>query len=93
MCGFLEGRFRDKQYIQFQSEYRVNLIGRFGATVFAGFGNVMPKFYKLDPGSLKVAGGFGFRFNINRKDPANVRIDVGFGKNTQGVYITFGEAF
>ena len=93
MRGYLEGRFRDKQYMQAQAEYRVNVIGRFGLTAFAGIGNVMPKLNEFDPSSLKFAAGGGFRFNINRKDPANVRIDVGFGKNSTGIYVTFGEAF
>jgi len=92
MRGYLEGRFRDKQYLQVQSEYRVNVIGRFGITAFAGFGNVMPRLNEFDPSSLKFAAGAGLRFNINRKDPANVRIDVGFGKNSTGIYVTFGEA-
>jgi hypothetical protein len=95
MRGYLEGRYRDKQYIQLQAEYRLNLIGRFGITTFGGLGNVMPKLNAFDPATIKAAVGFGLRFNINRKDPANVRIDFGYGfeKNATGVYITFGEAF
>lgn len=95
MRGYLEGRYRDKQYFQLQAEYRVNLVGRFGATTFAGMGNVMPKLSEFDPSEIKAAVGFGLRFNINRKDPANVRIDFGYGfePGAKGVYITFGEAF
>ena len=95
MRGYLEGRYRDKQYIQLQAEYRVNIIGRFGATCFAGTGNVMPTINEFEIQYTKAAVGFGFRFNINRKDPANVRIDFGYGfeKNASGVYVTFGEAF
>ncbi len=93
--GYLEGRYRDKQYLQLQAEYRWNVIGRFGVTAFGGVGNVMPKLLEFDPTTIKAAVGFGFRFNINRRDPANVRIDFGYGfeKNANGVYITFGEAF
>lgn len=95
MRGYLEGRYRDKQYFQMQAEYRVNLIGRFGMTAFGGFGNVMPRLGEFDPATIKGAMGMGFRFNINRKDPANIRIDFGYGfeKGANGVYITFGEAF
>lgn len=95
MRGYLEGRYRDKQYLQAQAEYRVKLVGRFGVTTFAGVGNVMPGFSDFDPAYIKAAAGFGLRFNINRKDQANVRIDFGYGfeKNAEGVYITFGEAF
>lgn len=95
MRGYFEGRYRDKQYIQLQAEYRATLIGRFGGTLFAGTGNVMPSLGQFEFNSLKAAVGFGLRFNINRKDPANVRIDFGYGfeKDAKGVYITFGEAF
>ncbi len=95
MRGYLEGRYRDKQCVQIQAEYRRNIIGRFGATAFLGTGNVMPRLNEFDPSSMKAAAGVGLRFNINRRDPANVRIDFGWGfeKNTQGVYVTFGEAF
>jgi hypothetical protein len=95
MRGYVEGRYRDKQYIELQAEYRAKIIGRFGGTLFAGTGNVMPNISEFDFGALKAAVGFGLRFNINRKDPANVRIDFGYGfeKDAKGVYITFGEAF
>lgn len=95
MRGYIEGRYRDKQYIQLQTEYRATIIGRFGGTLFAGAGNVMPRIGDFQMNSVKAAVGFGLRFNINRKDPANVRIDFGYGfdKEAKGVYITFGEAF
>lgn len=95
MRGYLDGRYRDKQYIQLQTEYRATIIGRFGGTLFAGAGNVMPRIGDFQMNSVKAAVGFGLRFNINRKDPANVRIDFGYGfeKDAKGVYITFGEAF
>jgi len=95
MRGYLDGRYREEQYIQFQAEYRATIIGRFGGTLFAATGNVMPDIASFVMTSLKATVGFGIRFNINRKDPANVRIDFGYGfeKDAKGVYITFGEAF
>ena len=93
--GYLKGRFRDFNAYQLQSEYRVNLIGRFGATTFVGLGNVLPKLGDIDLDKMKVAAGAGLRFNINRKDPTNVRIDFGWSlvDESKGLYITFGEAF
>ena len=90
--GYFEGRFRDKNAFQFQAEYRANIIGRFGMTAFGGLGQVNDK---LDEAFSKMiySGGVGLRFNINRKDPANVRLDFGFTKESQGFYIGFGEAF
>ena len=93
--GYLEGRYRDHLSLQLQAEYRRNLIGRFGMTGFLGVGNVSPGFNDIILEKVKAAVGLGIRFNVNRKDPANVRIDYGIGieDGIQGLYITFGEAF
>ena len=91
--GYLQGRYRDKFAVQFQAEYRVNLIGRFGMTVFAGIGQVNNKLAMELFSNIKNSAGFGFRFNVNKKDPANVRLDFGFTKESYAFYIGFGEAF
>lgn len=93
--GYIKGRFRDQNAFQIQSEYRFNIVGRLGATTFLGMGNVLPKLDNWDFETLKVAIGAGLRFNVNRKDTANVRIDFGWSvvDNNNGLYITFGEAF
>ena len=95
MRGYILGRFRNLLSTQLQAEFRWTLIGRLGMTFFGGVGNVLPRLIELDPRDMKAALGTGLRFNINRKDPANVRIDFGFGltDNSQALYITFGEAF
>jgi len=90
--GYLEGRYRDDFALQLQSEYRVNIIGRFGMTAFAGLAQVGGS-EKFSFQQIAYSGGFGFRFNINRKDTANARIDFGFTEESQGIYISFGEAF
>ena len=90
--GYLEGRFRDKNALQFQAEYRVNLIGRFGMTAFTGVGQVNDHFDEAFS-KLIYSGGLGLRYNINKKDPANVRLDFGFTQESRGFYIGFGEAF
>jgi outer membrane protein assembly factor BamA len=91
--GYLYGRFRDNHAIQIQGEFRRNLIGRFGFTVFGALGNVADRFDNFQFNKTKVGGGAGLRFNINRKDTANVRIDWGWTPESNGLYITFGEAF
>lgn len=94
MRGYLEGRYRDLLSSQLQAEFRWNFWGRLGMTTFAGLGNVLPN-VSPEPSDIKAAAGAGLRFNINRKDPANVRVDYGFSltDKVQAVYITFGEAF
>ena len=93
MRGYLLGRFRDKHSIQAQTEYRRLIFGRFGAVAFAALGNVMPNLKALEITNTKWTVGAGLRYNINPADPAYIRVDYGFGKDTSGFYITFGEAF
>jgi len=93
MRGYTTGRYRDNHMLEAQTEYRFKVIGRFGMTTFVSVGNVMGDKRGWKWKDYKYAYGVGLRYNINKSDPANLRLDVGFGKDTQGVYITFGEAF
>ena len=93
MRGYLLGRYRDNNALQFQGEYRLNIFWRIGATVFGGVGNVYPQVGDFRLADSKYTYGLGLRFNTNPNDPANVRIDWGWGEGTSGLYVTFGEAF
>ncbi len=91
--GYYEGRFRDKHGAQVQAEYRQHVFGRLGVTVFSATGQVWPAFDNMGLDDPLVSAGGGLRFNLNKKDPTNIRIDYGIGRNTSGLYITIGEAF
>lgn len=91
--GYYGGRYRDKHYSAFQSEWRQKVWGPLGVTFFAGAGNVADKPSHFFDTTLKYAAGFGLRYNINEQDPVNVRVDCSFGPGTSGVYITLAEAF
>lgn len=93
MRGYYQGRFRDKNMVVMQSEYRTLLWWRIGASAFAGAGDVMKEWDQLRLNNLKYSFGGGLRYHLNRKEGINIRFDVGFGENTSGVYITIGEAF
>jgi outer membrane protein assembly factor BamA len=93
MRGYFEGRFRDKNMMVFQAEYRMPLFWRFGLVGFAGLGNVAEKFSQLDLGSLKSSYGFGLRFLFDKKEKIQVRLDIGFGKDSSGFYFSVFEAF
>jgi len=93
MRGYFEGRFRDKNLLVFQAEYRVPLFWRFGAVGFAGFGNVAEKFNQLNLGKLKPSYGVGLRFLFDKKEKIWLRFDVGFGKDATGFYASIFEAF
>ena len=91
MRGYLEGRFRDDHYLAFQSEYRFPIYKRFKGVVFGGLGSVGSQEEGLE--NLLFSYGLGVRFGISKTERINIRLDYGFGKNTSGFYLTFGEAF
>jgi hypothetical protein len=91
--GYYAGRYRDMNAAQFQSEFRQTIKGRFGFTVFGALGEVWHRYENFNVSPVKWSTGAGFRFNINKDDPTNIRIDYGVGRGTSGFYIQFGEAF
>jgi len=91
--GYYAGRYRDLNALQLQSELRQTIRGRFGFTVFGAMGEVWHRYEDFNVSSVKWSTGLGFRININKNDPTNIRIDYGIGKGTSGFYIQFGEAF
>lgn len=93
MRGYFEGRFRDKNLVVLQAEYRMPLVWRFGLVGFAGVGNVAEKFNEFSLADLKYSYGFGLRFLFDPKERIQARVDVGFGKDTSGFYFSIFEAF
>ena len=93
MRGYLEGVYRDKQYLTFQAEYRVPLFWRIGIVVFGGYGMVENDFKDFKGKHLRYSIGGGLRLLLDKKQKVNLRFDAGFGQNTSGLYITVSEAF
>jgi hypothetical protein len=94
MRGTIMGRYRDKTYYVLQSEYRMpQLVWRFGLILFAGIGDVAPSPGRITISTVKPTYGFGIRFRIDELEKVEVRMDVGFGKGTSGVYFDINQAF
>jgi outer membrane protein assembly factor BamA len=93
MRGYYAGRFRDKNLLVLQAEYRLPLVWRLGLVGFAGLGNVAGKFSQLNLDSLKPSYGVGLRFLFDKKEKIYLRMDIGFGKGTSGFYFSIFEAF
>jgi hypothetical protein len=93
MRGFYEGRFRDKQLLVMQSEYRRPIVWRFGMAVFLGLGSVSGSFDEIALKRLKVAYGIGIRFAITPEERVFARIDFGKAAGIYGFYIQVNEAF
>lgn len=96
MRGYYLGRYRDKNLLAGQVEYRmlpVSFAKRWGATVFASTGLVYNRFDQIQSDHLLLAGGAGVRFLLFPKKDVWVRLDVAFTKEGYGLYIFVGEAF
>lgn len=93
MRGYYKGRFRDKDMIVVQAEYRVALGGKFGLAGFAGLGHVFPRFEDLGLESLKYSLGTGLRYSLDARAGSNIRMDLAWGVRSFGLYFTAQESF
>ena len=93
MRGFYSGRYRDNHYFATQAEYRIRVWWRFGLVGFAGVGDVANDFTKFEISKIKYSIGGGIRFRIDEKELWDLRIDIGFGNNTDGFYLNYNQAF
>ena len=94
MRGYYHGRYRDKNQIVFQSEYRLPIKGRFGADAFANCGDVSNSLNDFTFKDFKYSGGAGLRFALDKKEKLNLRLDYGIGQGSNhGFYFQLGEAF
>lgn len=94
MRGYFEGQYRDKYMIQNQVELRHTFgSSRWGICAFASHAAISTHLMNTD-GTLHLFGyGLGGRFMLSKRDKLNVRLDLAWGKNTSGTYLTIGEAF
>lgn len=94
MRGYLKGRYRDKAFYTVQAEYRVaNVISRFGFVLFAGAGDVASSVEKFGIDTIKPTIGFGIRYRLDEKQKLDIRADIGFGRDTNGIYFGIDQAF
>ncbi|GAB3503721.1 BamA/TamA family outer membrane protein [Emticicia fontis] len=93
--GFIQGRFRGKNLMYFEAEYRFALTRNqfLGGVLFSNLQTVSEitnnKFEKLIP-----AIGAGLRIRVNKFSRANLAIDYGIGGDgSKNLYFNFGEVF
>jgi outer membrane protein assembly factor BamA len=95
--GYTQGRFRGTNMVYAESEYRFPLGhcgGMFGGVLFANVTTTDNKaldqkvFQYLAPGY-----GFGLRMMVDKHSRTNLQVDVGFGKNSGGIYFGASETF
>ena len=93
--GYFSGRYRDRQLMAFQAEYRFHLWWRIGGVGFIGAGQLGDVFGDFDLGSFHTNAGGGIRFLLSRAEGLNIRADWGWGlgASSSGFYLSLGEAF
>jgi Omp85 superfamily domain len=93
--GYIQGRFRGKNMLYFETEYRFKVArnGLIGGVVFANAQCISEwpsnTFEKINP-----AAGLGLRLKFNKHSKTNVAIDYGFGADgSRGFFVNLGEVF
>lgn len=93
MRGYYEGRYRDRNMIAAQVEYRAKITGRLGGVLFVGVGDVANQTTDFRFENLRGSVGFGLRFLLDKRENLNIRADWGFGNRTNNYYLNVAEAF
>jgi outer membrane protein assembly factor BamA len=91
--GYYRGRYRDKDILALQAEYRVLVWKRIGVAGFAGVADVFPRLAEFRVDRLKYSVGTGLRYMVNKREGTNLRLDMAWGKTSFGLYFTAQEAF
>lgn len=93
--GYVQGRFRAKHMVTFETEYRYRISrnGLLGGVVFANASTYSEspsgKFQSVNPSI-----GTGFRIKLNKTSDTNLIVDFAFGlPSSKGFYLDVGEIF
>jgi len=93
--GYFLGRYRDRNMLVAQTEWRRRISGPFGAVLFAGAGDVARDADGFTARDLKPGGGVGLRYQLVQRQKINLRVDLGLGRGQPGpaLYLYLLEAF
>ena len=91
--GYYEGRFRERDLLALQAEYRFPLYGPVALAFFASAGQVAHRAPEFRIDAFHLGGGLGLRYLLSRESRLTLRVDEGFGEEGSGFYFSFGEAF
>ena len=103
--GYVSGRFRGDDWITLETEWRFPITrnGLVGGVLFASAtstsrpetalpGYTTPGLKLLE--TVRPAGGFGIRLQLNKSGRMNVTMDMAFGQEgSKGFYFAVGETF
>lgn len=96
--GYLWGQYRDKDFSFLILEYRNTFLkkdgslSKHGAVAWVGTGSI----YDIGvtaSNDIKTIPNFGFGYRFELQPRMNIRLDIGVGRETSGIYFNFNQAF
>lgn len=78
MRGYFEGRYRDRNAMVYQAEYRIPVYRKLGVVFFGSAGQVADQVSSFALKNFKYGGGLGFRYRLT-DDGLNLRLDLAYG--------------
>ncbi len=93
--GYIQGRYRGRKMLYFESEYRYRITenGLLGGVAFVNLQNFSSDLSQ-EYSNLFVGYGVGVRIKLNKYSGANLCVDYGFGTNgSHGFFVNLGEVF
>jgi hypothetical protein len=94
--GYIQGRFRGREMVYLESEYRFGLTanGLFGAVVFLNGESFSSGLTSNKLQSVQPGFGAGLRIKLNKTSRTNLDIDYGFGaQGSNGLFVNIAELF
>lgn len=89
--GFREFRFRDRNVVLLQAEYRFEVFTAVDGALFYDAGQVAPNAEDFTWKRLETDWGFGLRFGSNAG--VFIRVDLGFGREGPRPFLRFNHVF
>ena len=91
--GFAEGRYVDKKYAAFQTEFRFHVYKKLGMVLFQAIGAVSDEIETFQMKHLRNAQGIGLRYQIRNNEKLNMRADFAISEDGFKFYIGAQEVF
>lgn len=94
MRGIQDRRFKDRNLMVWQTEYRFPIYRRLQGVSFLSTGTVAPRYSDLFTNVWKFSYGAGLRLVLNKADRVRLRLDYGLTPGEGGAfYATIHDAF
>ncbi len=96
--GYTWGQYRDESMVFVLAEHRHQFtksdgsLSRHGAVAWVGGGTIFGA-DNTEETNNKVLPNFGVGYRFELQPRMNLRVDIGFGRETMGIYVNFNEAF